>query len=120
MEGGPLKTVKGELKSIIEKIDANKPKIEEINYKIFDDILNNTDFSKTKNALESLKLFYERMWMHVIYPLEDDLHLYQRENGRLILEADTNRRKAEKYQAENEDLRKRLQEAGCLEAETSS
>jgi len=111
-----VKTTKGHMKDIIEKIDQAAPKIHEVDYAIMDRVLNDTDFTKCQNSLEALKLFYEQMWVHVIFRLEDDLNLYQRENGRLIVEADANRRKAERLQEENETLRERLQEKSDQEA----
>jgi len=95
-------------KQILEKLDANRPKVEQIDWSIFDQIMNHCDFTKTEDALAALKLFYENLWMHVVFPLQDDLHSHQRENGRLIVETDGYRRKAER-------LGKQLQEAGVKE-----
>jgi len=104
------------LREIVEKLDANAPDIKEIDWSIFDHILRNTDFTKCHDAMQSMKIFYNRLWVHVVFPLQDDLHLYQRENGRLILEADAATRKADKLEKEIETLRERLQEESPKEA----
>ena len=91
-------------KSIIEQLDTNRPKVEEVEWETFDMILNNCDFTKTKNAFDSMKVFYENLWRHLIFPLRDELHITQRENGRLILEWDQERRKASRYKEQIESL----------------
>lgn len=105
-----------QLKQIWEKLDASAPKIDQIDWSIYNRILENTDFTNCKDTQAVMNLFYQQLWVHVIFPLEDERHLYQRENGRFILEADTNRRKAEALQAEVESLREKLQEEGLDEA----
>ena len=114
MEG--TETTATNLKSIVEQLDANAPKIEQIDWTIFDAILHNTDFTKTKNVLDAMKLFYQQLWAHVVFPLQDEDHIKQREIGRLIIEADENRRKAKKLEEEITSLREELQKESSKEA----
>ncbi len=112
------------LKSIIEKLDTNRPTIEKIDYGIMNQILDTTNFKNCHTTIAAMNLFYERLWASVVFPLQDDLHLYQRENGRLILEYDQERRKAihaqkksEKLQEQIDSVRKRIQEVGDFSVE---
>ena len=107
-----MKTVAGTLRDTVKSLDLNRPKLEEVPSEFFDRVMNNTDFTKTKNSLEAMKLFYDNLWGMVVFPIMDDLEAAQRETGRLILEWDTERRKAEKAEREVETLRKQLQEKG--------
>ena len=97
-------------KQTVEKLDALAPKIEKVDWTIFDRILNDADFTKCKDALESIKTFYNHLWAHVIFPLQDEFYLQQRETGRLILEWDQQKRRADKLEHELEELRAKLQE----------
>lgn len=110
------KSIVPEFKNIISKVDADRPKLKEIDWSIQTRILNNTDFTKTKNTMEAMNLFYEQLWMHVIFPLEDEIYSKNREIGRILGEWIEYKKKAEKYKEELDTLRERLQEEGEKEA----
>lgn len=103
------KSISNQLHEIVKKIDDMAPKVDVINWKIFDAILSNHDFTKCKNTLDVMKKFYECLWTHVIFPHEEEAHLKDRENGRLIIEAHEWRLKACKLEEENISLREELQ-----------
>ena len=111
----PTNTVTN-FKSIIEQLDATAPKVQEVDWSIMERVMGECDFTKCNNTMAAFNLFYQQLWAHVVFPLEEENHLKGREIGRLILEADTHRRQAEKAQEEAESLRKRLQEKGNKEA----
>lgn len=104
------------LKAIIEQLDATKPIVEKVNWAIMERVMGECDFTKTKDTMEAFNLFYEQLWAHVVFPLEEESHMKGREIGRLIIEADTYKRQAKKYQEEAQSLRERLQEKGNKEA----
>lgn len=79
----------------IAQLDANRPKLKEVNWSIMEMILNECDFTKCENTLQVMNKFYEQLWAHVVFPLEDEISSKEREVGRLIVEADEWRRKAE-------------------------
>ena len=103
------KLTENEVKTIIDKIDGLSPKVEVIDWNIFDAVLHNADFTKTTNSLDALKKFYESLWIHVVFPHEEEAHLKNRENGRLIVENYTLRKKTEDLEKEITSLREELQ-----------
>lgn len=110
------KSAKDNMKNIVESLDINAPKVDEPNWAIFESMLGQVDFTKNKNVMEDLNMFYREMWRHVIFPLEDELNAKNREIGRLIIEADSFRREAKKATEELEDLRKRFSKESDKEA----
>lgn len=100
-----------ELKSIVQKIDEARPNIAQIDWSMFDQILHNNDFSACKNSLEALKLFYTILWQQILFPWKDELHIKDREVGRLIIEWDQERRLHQKFEKELEEAREMLQKA---------
>ena len=107
-----------EFKTIINKIDDMAPKIEVIDWGIFDAILHEHDFTKCKSTLDTMKKFYEYLWTHVVFPHEEEAHLKNRENGRLIVESFEYRKKAELFEAEANALREELQGLCSQEAQS--
>lgn len=88
------------LKSIVSQLDAKAPKVEQVDYSIMEMILNSTDFTGCATTMDAMNLFYERLWASVVFPARDQEHILQREVGRLILECDQWKRRAEKAEAE--------------------
>ena len=107
----------GKLKGIIEKLDASAPKIDEVDWSIMDMVMNNTDFTTCKNTMESFNRFYEVLWGAIVFPARDQEHLLQREVGRLILENDQHKRRADAAEETVETLREKLQGLRPEEAE---
>ena len=99
-----------DLKEIVSKLDINAPRIDVVDWKIFDDIINNHDFTKCDNTLEVMKKFYTYLWTSILFPMEDELNLKDRENGRLIIEWHEQKCKAERLEKELESLREDVQE----------
>ena len=81
----------------------------DVSWGLFKVIMENTDFNKCPTAIDSLMLFYKKLYIHALAPLEDEKHLLHKEVGRLIIESDDNRRKAEKLEEENTSLREQVQ-----------
>lgn len=110
------KSPETQLKETVANLDAGRPKIDKVDWAYFDQILNNTDFTKTRNTMESMQLFYNKLWGRIIFPMVDEGHEKDKTIGRLLIAADTERRKKEAVESELKSLRESLQEEGDREA----
>ena len=105
-----------DFRNIIQQLDANKPDIRQVNWSIMERVMEQCDFTNCKDALAAMNLFYQQLWTHVVFPLEDEDHIKQREIGRLIIETDQAQRKAKKLEEEVASLREELQKQSNKEA----
>lgn len=96
----------------IESLDAKAPKIEQIDYSLMNYILGSTNFQNCKTTMDALNLFYERLWAEIIFKMEDQIHVKDREIGRLILQVHEEGLAKKKAESEADTLRKRVQEQG--------
>jgi len=110
-------TIIADLKETVAQLDANRPDVRVIDHGIYDMILNNTDFTKCKTTQQSMNKFYEQLWMHVIFPLQDDCYSKDREIGRILCDWITEKKQKEKYKEELDTLRESLQGEGKEGAE---
>jgi len=100
--------VQGMVRDVNEKLSELQSN-DKVDPHLFRVIMENTDFTNCHNMMDTIMLFYHKIFIHAINPLTDEKISLQKETGRLIVQWDDEKRKNTSLQEEVKTLREQVQ-----------